>query len=253
MNRVVLCLVTAVVGVVLTVASTAAPAATAFKVTSTLDGKKVLPLRIRWKATPHISTSQVKKVEFLIDGHWLWTEHSAPYYYGGNEGNRGNWLITSFLKPGRHTFTARVFTIGGPTESDNVQARVIQAPPPPSELAGTWKHHLSSSTCKAARGFCDKNGDHSASITILGWGTPPGDFWDARYESGTRVVFGPWLILPHMSAGARLGGFCNGIDPYHAWTYTIASDDQSFQVHPIGTDSCPDRQNLLEGTWTRVG
>jgi len=245
-----LVLLSAVVGVSSAVAS--GRSATPFKVTSSLDGKTVLPLRIRWIARPDISTSQVKKVEFLVDGHWLWTERQAPYVYGGNDGSYGNWLVTSFLKPGPHAFTVRVFTNGGPTETDNVQARVIQAPPPPTELAGKWKHHLSASTCGASPGLCDKNGDITDSITILGWGTPPGDYWDARYEAGGKVVFGPEVVNPHMSAGARLGGFCNSIDPLHTWTYTVASDDQSFQLNPVGKDPCPDRQHGLEGTWTRV-
>lgn len=220
-----------------------------FKATSTLDGKKVLPLRIRWIARPHISASKVKKVEFLIDGHWLWTEHQTPYFYGGN----GNSLVTSFLRPGRHTFTVRVFAIGARTQTDNVRARVIPAPPPPSELAGKWKHHVSASACAASPGFCDKNGDVKTSITTLGWGTPPGDYWDARYESGGRVVFGPEVVNPKMSEGARLGGFCNGVDPLHTWTYAIASDDQSLQLHSIGKDPCQYRQHGLEGTWTRLG
>jgi hypothetical protein len=225
----------------------------AFKVTSTLDGKAVLPLRVRWIAEPQIAVSEVKKVEFLIDGHWLWTEHQSPYFYGGDDnGSHGNWLITTFLKPGRHTFTARVFTRGEGTESDTVRARVIQAPPPPSELAGTWKHHVEAGGC--GPGFCDKNGDITKLITTLGWGsTPPGDDWDARYEDGGRVMFGPWVVNPRMSAGARLGGFCNGVDPFHTWTYTVAADDQSFQLHPLGTDPWPDRQHGLEGTWTRPG
>lgn len=42
-------------------AGSASTAATSFKVTSTIDGKKELPLRIRWRATPHISTSKVKR------------------------------------------------------------------------------------------------------------------------------------------------------------------------------------------------
>lgn len=246
-----LALVAAVVGVSSAFAS--GGSAKSFKVTSTLDGKKVLPLRIRWQATPHISTSKVKKVEFVVDHHWLWTEHATPYFYGGNEGSYGNWLVTSFLKPGRHTFTVKVFASGGSIASDSVRARVTRAPQPPSQLAGKWKHHVSSSTCKASPGFCDKNGDITDSITILGWGTPPGDYWDARYKSGGRVVFGPELILPRMSAGARQGGFCNAIDPLHTWTYTVASDDQSFQLNPVGKDPCSYRQNGLEGTWTRVG
>jgi hypothetical protein len=223
-----------------------------FKVTSSLDAKKVLPLRSRWQAIPHISTTEVKKVEFLIDGHWLWTEHATPYFYGGNEGRNGNWLITSFLNPGRHTFTVKLFASGGSIATDNVHARVIQAPPPPSKLAGKWKHHVSASTCAASPGFCDTHGDITESIATLGWGTPPGDYWDARYESGGKVVFGPGVVNPHMSAGARQGGFCNAIDPFHTWMYTVASDDQSFQLSPAGNDPCKTRQLGLEGTWTRA-
>src|SRR5262249_29626764 len=55
-----------------------------FKVTSTLDGKKVLPLRIRWIARPHISTSKVAKVDFLIDRGRIRTDRQAPYVYGGD-------------------------------------------------------------------------------------------------------------------------------------------------------------------------
>jgi hypothetical protein len=229
-------------------ASASRGSAKPFKVTSSIDGKQVLPLRIRWIAIPHISPSKVAKVDFLVDGRWLWTEHQTPYVYGGdNDKGYGNWLVTSFLKPGLHTFTVRAAAIGGPTETDTVRARVIQAPSPPSHLAGTWTHHISG-PC----GACNKNGDITTSITILGWGTPPGDYWDARYLPGGKIVFGPEEALPHMSAGARLGGFCNSIDPLYTWTYTVAADDQSFQLHPIGKDPCPDRQHGLEGTWTRV-
>lgn len=181
----------------------------------------------------------------------MWTEHQTPYYYGGNDGRYANWLNTSFLKPGLHTFTARVFASGGSTGTDNVSARVIQAPPPPAALAGTWKHHVNGGC-----GACDKHGDVTVSISTTGWGLTPHattDKWDARYLSGSRVVFGPIVVLPHMSAGQRLGGFCNGLDPLHTWTYAVAADGQSFQLHPVGKDPCSDRQHGLDGTWTRAG
>jgi hypothetical protein len=221
--------------------STAIAAGThrSFAIHSTLDGKRVLPQRIRWIAKPHISSANVAAVKFLIDGRWLWTEHEAPYFYGGNDGRYGNWLITSFLKPGLHTFTIHVVTFGGRSAIHSVRARVIQAPPPPTELAGTWKHVVDGNTT-------------TDSITTLGWGSPR-DKFDARYLSGGRIVFGPLVVFPQMSPSARLGGFCNGIDPLHTWTYSVASDDKSFELHPVGTDPCPDRQHGLEGSWTRVG
>ena len=92
-----------------------------FTVTSTLDGKTVLPLRIRWQAHPqHVPLAQIREVDYLIDGRRAWVEHHPPYFYGSNEGNYGNWLVTSFLSPGVHRFTVRAVTRaakGRPTRS----------------------------------------------------------------------------------------------------------------------------------------
>ena len=57
--------------------ASAAPARAPFAVRSTLDRKTVLPHRIRWLAFPHVPTSQVREVEFLIDGKVRWIEHNA--------------------------------------------------------------------------------------------------------------------------------------------------------------------------------
>src|SRR5215467_6231272 len=72
-----------------------------FTVTSSLDGKTVLPLRSHWIAYPQIDPSQgqVSEVDYMIDGYHAWTAHDAPWYYG----DTGNWLVTSPLKPGEHT------------------------------------------------------------------------------------------------------------------------------------------------------
>src|SRR5262245_58715991 len=74
-------------------------ASSKFTVTSSLDGKKVLPLRIRWIANPHTALPNIAEVVFLIDGQAAWTAHQPPYCYGAIEGvcNR---LVTSFLTPG---------------------------------------------------------------------------------------------------------------------------------------------------------
>src|SRR5712692_1085654 len=76
-------------------------------VTSTLDRQTALPHRILWEATP--SVPEVSEVDFLIDGTLGWVEHYVPYVYGDD----GNWLVTSFLKPGEHTFTVRAIGVEG--------------------------------------------------------------------------------------------------------------------------------------------
>ena len=109
-----------------------------FTVTSTLDGKTVLPLRIRWRARPqHVALAQVKEVDYLIDGRRAWTEHHPPYYYGSNEGAYGNWLVSSFLTLGEHTFVVRAVTRNGRIATDTVKARVLAAPAPPAKPAST--------------------------------------------------------------------------------------------------------------------
>jgi hypothetical protein len=208
------------------------------KVTSTLDGKTVLPIRIHWIARPEIAVSKVEAVDFLIDGSVRWVEHHTPYYYGDD----GNSLVTNFLTPGMHTFTVRAVTAAG-TATDTVKARVVKAPAPPAELVGTWKHRVPGS-CPSC-----KNGDAILSFTTVGWGSP-GDRVDVRYLPNRRIVFGPEVIT---GLSSPRGAYCNGVDPLWTWAYTVAPDDRSFEMHPVGTDPCPDRQHGLDGTWTRVG
>jgi hypothetical protein len=120
-----------------------------FTVTSTLDGRAVLPLRIRWKALPqHVPLAQIREVDYLIDGRRAWVEHHPPYFYGSNEGSYGNWLVTSFLTPGVHIFTVRAVTRSGKTATDTLKARVLPAPSPPAKLAGAWTRMVTASDLK---------------------------------------------------------------------------------------------------------
>ena len=85
--------------------------------------------------TKRPARSDLSKVDFLIDGRSEWVEHSAPYYYGSD----GNFLVTSFLSAGSHTFTVKATTIGCKTASTTETANVAAAPAPPSALVGSWK------------------------------------------------------------------------------------------------------------------
>jgi hypothetical protein len=73
-----------------------------FTATATLDGKRVLPLRIRWRPRPeHVALARVNEVDYVIDDRRAWVKHHPPYHYGSNEGNYGNWLVISFLDVSR--------------------------------------------------------------------------------------------------------------------------------------------------------
>jgi len=233
-------------GVVAASSAVAGGDAKPFTVSSSLDGTRVLPLRLRWIAQPNIPVAQVKEVDYLIDGRRAWVEHHAPYYYGSNEGNYGNWLVTSFLKPGLHTFTVQAVTTGGQTATDTVRARVLAAPPPPAKLAGAWTRIVTAADLKKGpKG--PPPGRWTITISTVGWATGPGDDLDVRYLLNGNVVMGPEID----TLTRHSGGFC-GVDPLHTWIVAISTDDKSMQLNPVGTDSCGDRLAILQGTWTRV-
>jgi len=130
------------VAVVAVIVASSAPASLttqSVKITSSLDGKKVLPLRIRWLAHPRVPTGRISKVDFLIDGKLRCVERYAPYNYSSDErhGHLG-YLVTTWLMPGKHRFTVRVVLATGRSASDTVAARVLPAPKPPAALAGKW-------------------------------------------------------------------------------------------------------------------
>src|SRR5215216_3919183 len=115
------------------------------RVTSTLDGKTVLPLRIPWVAHP---TAAVKEVRFLIDGKVRWIERHSPYTYAEDDG----YLVTTWLAPGPHRFTVRATTIAGRTASRTVIARVRVPPAPPRALAGAWSRVVTAADQRRAIG-----------------------------------------------------------------------------------------------------
>jgi hypothetical protein len=118
-------------------ASSASPS-DPLSVKSSLTRHATLPHRIPWTATPSVPSDQISEVDFLIDGRRMWIEHNPPYDYGDD----GNYLVTSFLSAGPHTFTVKATTITGKTTSTMVTAKVPAAPAPPSALAGTWKRFV---------------------------------------------------------------------------------------------------------------
>ncbi len=124
----------------------------AFKVTTTIDGKTVLPHRIHWIARPKLSSRDIKRVEFLIDGKVAWIEYESPYVYGEDDGKHRGYLVTSWLSPGRHRFAVRAVAADGRTGTSGVTARVTPSPDLPAGLAGTWQRTLSDTSGSPAAG-----------------------------------------------------------------------------------------------------
>jgi hypothetical protein len=109
--------------------------ASPFTVSSTLSDKPALPHRIRWLAKPSLPPSKIREVDFLIDGRRAWVEHHAPYSYGYD----GNYLVTSWMKPGRHTFTVVALAIDGRRATTSSRAQTSAPQPPPAALSGSWR------------------------------------------------------------------------------------------------------------------
>ena len=226
--------------------------AQSLRVTSSLDGKTVLPLRLHWIGRPQAAGSKVKELDFLIDGRLGWVEHGAPYVYGDD----GNWLVTSFLTPGVHTFVVRMLTTDGRRSLDTVRARVVAAPAPPTPLAGTWQRTVTADDVKkATSGHAPPPGSWKIAIRSKGWVmTDPqdgGGTFDVAYLSATKLQMRPTIETPPFPNPSN-GGFCDDTDPLWTWTIALSSDGKSMSLKPAGHDPCGDRAAILEGTWTRI-
>lgn len=214
----------------------------ALAVTSTLDGHARLPVRIHWEATPNLPAAKVTEADFLIDGQLAWVEHRAPYFYGSD----GNWLVTTFLRPGRHTFTVRVIGTEGQTAKDTVQAVVSPPPEPPAELVGVWSRNIPGLSQDARR--------WRITITSSGWSFDDpnggGQNQDVSYPAPGRVVIRAAIEKPLFGSYDRGGAFCGEEpDPAGLYTYRVSSGGRMLTLTPVGKDC---RRALLGGTWSRV-
>jgi hypothetical protein len=221
-------------------------------VTSTLDGHAVLPPRIHWQAFSNAPAAHVAKVDFLIDGELGWEETSSPYFYGRD----GNWLVTSFLRAGQHTFTVRVITTDGHMATKTVKASVTAPAAPPAALAGTWTRVVTpADVTKSTSNEPPPAGRWRLQIGPTGWQLHDphggGQLFDVGLEPAGRVQMRPTIEYPPYP-NSNMGGFCADTDPLWTWTYSVAGHGKTLTMRPVGQDPCGDRGAILAGTWTTV-
>lgn len=221
------------------VAQSPPPTASAldFTVISTLHGLADVPRRIRWVATPSGSTSDVKEVDFLVDGQLAAVEHNPPYSYGGDDG----WLVTTFLDPGVHMFVTSAIAADDRTAVETVTATVKAAPEPPARLAGRWSRMV----------YGGDQGVWHVTINAIGWlfDDPHGggQNQDAAYPAPGKVTIGGAIVEPVLGDYARGGTFCGDEgDPDGAFSYTV-SKDRSHLTLTADAPVC--YQGLIGGTW----
>jgi hypothetical protein len=229
----------------------ARPSPTSIAVSSTLDGVTTLPHGIQWIATPGIPVADVAEVDFLIDGALAWVEYKSPYVYGDD----GNWLVTTFLTPGEHTFTVRVISIDGQTATRSISATTSAPPPPPAVLAGTWSRTVTAADItKSTSGMPPPAGDWRLMIVAAGWELLDPQANRGLFDVGylpSALEMRPTIEYPPYP-NSNNGGFCANTDPIFDWTYAVGRGGRTLTLHPQGQDPCGDRAAIFEGTWTRV-
>jgi dipeptidyl aminopeptidase/acylaminoacyl peptidase len=237
-----------------------------FGVHTSLDGKRALPHRVRWRAT---ASRPVLRVEFFIDGGKArWVAHEAPYTYAED-----GYLVTSFLKPGRHRFTVRATGYDGAVATASTVARVAAAPLPPAALAGRWQRTVDSAGAPAPpTGAFDPTLTPSGTYTLTferRWIRDdfPGTFvYPASNHTGNGLVFlsdylpgprrfhvqGEVVFHPLRYDEAEGGAWCAFGGPGADYTWTATGN--TLQLEPSGgADPCAIRGFVWSGTWTRVG
>jgi hypothetical protein len=245
-----------------------------FKVTSTLDGKTVLPHHLRWLGYSKLPAAQIKKVDFLIDGKVRWTETGAPYVYSDDDGRGGHkgYLVTSWLTSGRHRFSVRAVTTDGRTATDTVVARVLPATPVPAALAGTWKRTLAEPV-PPDPGALSQNPGPAGTYTITFDRRWIEDRYPGRYKpitSDTQPcdgcilrndyvpgpttfhVWGSATTGPITPANPVGGWWCNPDGPRATYSWSVSGD--TLALAPAGgVDACHARGTVWTGEWKRVG
>jgi hypothetical protein len=217
----------------------------AFTVRSTLTGKTVLPHRIRWLGIPSLPPAKVAEVDFLIDGKLRWVEHHAPYTYGFD----GNYLVTSWLIPGSHTFAVRAISTAHQRASTSTTARVLPASPPPAALAGTWKRTLT----KAEAGNSGPSGLWQLTINKIGWQfRAPGGrgaLVDVAYlSSGTLEARGG--IATKNRSPQEGNPWCE--EPFQPVRYRWSITGSSLKLTLAGPKRCDGQSDIWAGDWTRA-
>ncbi len=219
-----------------------------FKVTSSLDGKRVLPHRIQWLAFPKLPAAKVTSVEFLIDRKVRWVEHFKPYTYGGLD-DADNYLVTSWLTPGPHRFTVRATATDGRKATDTVVARVLPAPSPPAEVADTsWQRSVTQA--EAGDGPA---GTWKILIDKVGWSirdpVGTGSIVDVAYLSpGLLEARGGIWTRPHNPQQGN--GWCE--DTNEPVRYSWSVDGDTLTLGLAGPKGCNGQSDVWGGSWTRV-
>ncbi|MFC4425255.1 hypothetical protein [Deinococcus navajonensis] len=243
----------------------------ALQVTTTMAGfrQKNLPPAMQWDARANVPDANIEKVQFFIDGHLSSTPRDAPYVYGGrsNAGAAGR-FVSTWLKPGPHTFTTTITTRDGRTASETVVANVVAPPAPVAALAGGWERVVTTADQERALKGRTVAPEEWLPEKVLN------KSWFIIFDEAGMWVLDPFPsgVMEHVTVqgnrlntlgGARMAvdgipitAYGKPISPYlcvqgqdGAYTWSVTGDTLTLKSI---TPGCMARQAILEGTWTRM-
>jgi hypothetical protein len=216
-----------------------------FTVSSTLSEVRVLTHRIHWLGKPSLPPSRIREVDFLIDGRRAWVEYHAPYSYGYD----ANYLVTSWLRAGLHTFTVVAFTTNGRRATVSSRARTSAPKPPPAALAGSWRRRISA----VEAGASGRPGIWTLRVSSVGW-----RFLDPTRRRGGLIDV---AYLPSKAIEARGGiatrdhdrrennPWCD--EPFQPVRYRWRVDADRLTLTLAGPRRCDGQSRVWAEVWTR--
>jgi hypothetical protein len=208
----------------------------------------VLPHRIHWHGIPSIPPAGVKEVDFLIDGKIRWREQRPPYTYG----NDGNYLVTTWLSPGRHRFTVTAISTDHRSATTSTTIRVLPGAPPPADIAGTWTRIL---TKAEAGGAIDSApGRWRLTIDKVGWkfrdpGTH-GALVDVAYLAPGTIEARGGIATKLPGRGDEGNIWCDA--PFEPVRYRWVVESDTLTLTVAGPKRCDGQSNVWARTWSRA-
>jgi hypothetical protein len=218
---------------------------TTFAVTSTLSGKHLLPHRIHWLGNPTLPSSAIREVDFLIDGKLSWVEHHSPYTYGYD----GNYLVTSWMKPGLHTFRLVAVATNGRRATTVSQARTLAPNPPPAELAGDWHRELSAAEARGS----GPPGIWTLTINDVGWRildptSRHGALIDVAYLSSNSLEARGGIATRNQDPREN-NPWCD--EPFEPVRYHWQTTARQLTLGLVPPRRCDGQSSVWSGTWTK--
>jgi hypothetical protein len=230
-----------------------------FLVKSSLDKRSVLPHRVRWVAYPSLPPSQVREVDFSIDGGPVrWVEQHAPYSFSDDTG----YLVTSWLSPGRHQFRVKAITSDGRIAIDTVTARVAAPRTVPAGLQGTWERTPAPIATPGWPKGTYKLVFDKRWIELIHPGTfdpvksvPTGEGYINYFDwnpGTTQFRVQGAVTLKEQGPKDRVGGWlCGPGGPGADYTWQVSGT--TLTLTPVGgSDACGLRGQVLVGEWSKV-